>query len=271
MEAVSEGVEELPPPTGAVIKGYVTEINTENPLRFEAGLLSSGPGVSGATVTLGETKSHMATTDSLGEFTFTNVTPGTYNVTVTKSGWASATAYDVNVASNRTNEVMMKMMKPGGNVPVAAGTPPTVLVNCQSPVRDTEHIKVTTSSNFSRINGILLFIDNLYVSSSQPDTSHAATSWSLTYPWDTLSGQSVADNGEHTITAMAMDEYGNIGHKSIVVTVDNIGQPIAPPKTPTNVKACAATVHYSVFDLLNEFDETYQREVSSSLADNYLG
>lgn len=38
--------------SGAVIKGCVTEIDLENALRFEAGLLSSGPGVSGAKVTL---------------------------------------------------------------------------------------------------------------------------------------------------------------------------------------------------------------------------
>ncbi|MGB4524858.1 MAG: hypothetical protein WBI46_05475, partial [Bacillota bacterium] len=68
----------------------------------------------------------------------------------------------------------------------------------------------------------------------------------ISYPWDTASGDFPVDSGDHTITAMVMDTYGNIGCMSIVVTVDHIGEPAPPPQTPINVMAMSTTVHYSV-------------------------
>ncbi len=246
--------------TGTFIKGHVTEIDLENALRFEAGLLSSGPGVSGAQVTLVGPESHVITTDSFGRFTFANVAPGTYKIMVQKSGFASATAYDVSVASYRTNEVELRMAKPKEGSYIYETNPPTVYVSCLSPVVGTGYIKVS-ASDISGITGILLFIDNSYVE---------LLSAGETYQWNTLSGTSVADNGEHTITAMAIDGYGNIGHMSIIVTVDNFGQPDPIPQTPTNLKAGAVTVHYSVFDLIHQLETKYALPTSSSLANEIL-
>ena len=92
------------------IKGYVTEIDTTNFERFEAGLVYSAPGVQGATVALTGT-GHVATTNSRGEFTFYDVPPGVYNVMVMKDGWASSAAYNVYVDSDRTTEVELRMVK----------------------------------------------------------------------------------------------------------------------------------------------------------------
>ncbi len=248
-------------PSGAVLKGYVTEIDTKNLHRFEGSLLSSAPGVEGAHVTL-ERTGQVATTNGHGEFTFRNVSPGTYNVAVSKTGWASATAYNVRVDSNRTNEVTLGMVKPGGDVEIRKASPPTVSVVCPSPIRDTVDIDVSARSA-SGINAILLFIDNSYVKLFRTGAGGR-------YQWDTLSAVSGADNGEHTITAMAMDMYGNIGYESIVVMVDNIGKQAPIPQTPTNVSACATTVHYSVVDLLNGLEEKYEPVISSSLADRIL-
>jgi|LSQX01.1.fsa_nt_gb hypothetical protein len=253
--------------SGAVIKGCVTEIDLENALRFEAGLLSSGPGVSGAKVTLVGPESHVTTTDSLGRFTFANVSPGTYDMTVWKSGFASATAYNVRVASYRTNEVELRMVKPREGSTIYETNPPTVDVLCQSPVVETGNI-IVSANDTSGIAGILLFIDNSYVELF--DTGAGGSYMSGRYPWNTLSGQSVADNGEHTITAMAIDGYGNIGHMSIIVTVDNIGQPDPIPQTPTNPKAGAVTVHYSVFDLVHQLETNYILGTFSSLANEIL-
>jgi hypothetical protein len=70
---------------------------------------------------------------------------------------------------------------------------------------------------------------------------------------------------------MAIDNYGNIGYRSIVVKVDNFGSPYYDiPKIPTNVKATATTVHYSVFDLVHELEERNLLPTSSSLADGIL-
>lgn len=70
---------------GAVLKVCVTEIDTENLDRFGADLTASAPGVEGAHVTLVGT-SQVATTNGRGEFTFRNVSPGTYNVAASKTG-----------------------------------------------------------------------------------------------------------------------------------------------------------------------------------------
>lgn len=239
--------------TGTFIKGHVTEIDLENALRFEAGLLSSGPGVSGAQVTLLGPERHVITTDSFGRFTFANVAPGTYTIMVQKSGFASVNAYDVHVASYRTNDIELRIVKPKEGSTIYETNPPTVYVSCPSPVVGTRYINVS-ASDMSGIAGILLFIDNSYVE---------LLSAGETYQWNTLSGTSVTDNGEHTITAMAIDNYGNIGYRSIVVTVDNIGLPVSAPRTPTNVEACATTVHYSVFDLLSDPNYAHISSTSS--------
>lgn len=255
------------PLSGPVIKGHVTELDSENALRFQAGLLSSGQAVSGATVTLVGPESHVTTTNSLGQFTFANVSPGTYHITVWKSGFASAAAYDVRVTSYRTNEVELRMVKPKEGYPVGETNPPAVYVSCPPTVWETGYITVSASDP-SGIDGILLFIDNSYVELF--DTGAGGSYMSGTYPWDTLSGQSVADNGEHTITAMAIDAHRNIGYRSIVVTVNNIGLPVSAPKAPINVRACAATISYSVIDLLHALEDKYELEITSSLADRIL-
>ncbi len=250
-------------PSGAVVKGHVTEIDfsNEDALRFEAGLFSSGPGVSGAQVILqAGSETHTKTTDSFGRFTFANVSPGTYRITVSKSGFASSTAYDVRVASYRTNEIELRMVKPPTSS-ITETNPPDVYLSCPSRVDGTGYI-TASATDASGIAGILLFIDNSYVELFGTEG---------TYQWNTFSGPSVADNGEHTITAMAIDNCGNIGYKSIVVTVDNVGLPINPPEPPMNVKAGTLTVHYSVFDLINELEKEYRVSTSSSLANEILG
>lgn len=187
---------------GAVLKVCVTEIDTENLDRFGADLTASAPGVEGAHVTLVGT-SQVATTNGRGEFTFRNVSPGTYNVAASKTGWASAAAYNIRVDCNRTNEVTLRMVKPGGKVPVREATPPEVSVSCYpSPVQGKGYISVeATASNNVGIRGVLLFIDNSYAWLFEP-TSQGLPSLSETYEWNTLSPTSAGHNGEHNIAAM---------------------------------------------------------------------
>ena len=232
------------------IKGYVTEIDTTNFERFEAGLVYSAPGVQGATVALTGT-GHVATTNSRGEFTFYDVPPGVYNVMVMKDGWASSAAYNVYVDSDRTTEVELRMVKPSGQGPIIEkAIPPQVNVgSTQSPEPSVRNIDISASSAYG-IWGILLFIDNTPVKAFVPVSSSG-----ISYPWDTASGDFPVDSGEHTITAIAIDTYGNIGCMSIVVTVDHIGEPVPPPQAPINVMAMSTTVHYSVFDLTVELGE----------------
>ncbi len=248
-------------PTGAVIKGYVTEIDTSSELLPIADLLASGPGVNGASVTLVGT-GKVATTNYLGEFTFTNVPPGIYDVLIKKTGWASAIAYEVRVEANKTSEVALRMTKPGG-MPIKETTVPTVSLSCPSPVWGTKDISVNASDSV-RLSGALLFIDNLCVAEwiappANPSFVHG------TYSWETLSSGSGWHNGEHTVTAMALDASGNVACRSITVTVDN-GTDYwnEPPHPPINVLACAATVHYSVFDLLTDLGSTYMPLSTSS-------
>ena len=254
--------------SGAVLKVWVTEIDIENELRTEAGLLSSGPGVQHAAVTLVGT-GQTATTNYLGECTFANVSPGTYDVAVVKEGMASTTAYNVYVSPYGTNEVELRMVKPPEReTPIPETVPPMVYVSCQSTEQETKDVSVSASDS-SGMSWILLFIDNLYVSRFGMGTG-VDPHITGTYLWNTVSGESAVDNGEHTITAIAIDNYGNIGYRSIVVTVDNLGYSVEEPSKPTNVKSCAATIHYSVIDLLNGLEEKYEPIISSSLADRIL-
>jgi hypothetical protein len=232
------------------IKGYVTEIDTTNFERFVAGLRYSSPSVQGATVAITGT-GHVATTNSRGEFTFYDVPPGVYNVMVMKDGWASSAAYNVYVDSDRTTEVELRMVKPSGQGPIIEKTiPPQVNVgSTQSPEPSVRNIDISASSAYGILR-ILLFIDNTPVKALDPVSSSG-----ITYPWDTASGDFPVDSGEHTITAIAIDTYGNIGCMSIVVTVDHIGEPVPPPQAPINVMAMSTTVHYSVFDLTVELGE----------------
>ncbi len=253
-------------PTGGVIKGYVTEIDATS-WRTEAGLLASGPGVEGASVSLVGT-SKVATTNYLGEFTLSNVAPGTYDILIKKSRWASAMAYGVRVEANKTSEVMLNMTKPGGMAPIIETTPPTVSVSCYpSPVQGTGHITVNASDGGGML-GVFLLVDSLYVDSF-PAYYQGAPSVYGEYTWHTDPGW---HNGEHIITVMALDASGNIGCRSITATVNNgIDYWNDPPHTPINVLALAATVHYSVFDLFADLGNTYiPLSTSSSPASEIL-
>lgn len=249
-------------PARGVIKGYVTEIDA-NGFRTDAGFFTSGPGVESASVSLVGT-SRVATTSHLGEFTLSDVAPGTYNVLVTKSGWASAMAYGVRVEANKTSEVTLRMVKPGGAVTIAETTAPTVSVSCPSPVSGTGYVSVNASDGGGML-GVLLFIDNLYVYSC-PATPQGASLVQGTYEWETYSASTGSGwhNGEHNITALALDTSGNIGCRSITVTVNNGTLPGSVPYAPTNITAQAATVHYSVFDLLDSMYMYVSSSASSS-------
>ena len=255
-------------PTGGIIKGYVTEIDA-NGFRSTAGLLTSGPGVESASVSLVGT-SKVATTGHLGEFTLSGIPPGTYNVLVTKNGWASAMAYGVRVEANKTSEVTLRMVKPGGTVAITETIAPTVSISCPSPVSGTGYVSVNANDG-GGMSGVLLFIDNSYVY-GYPATPEGAPLVQGTYTWETYSASTGSGwhNGEHVITALAMDKSGNIGCRSITVTVNNGTLPGSVPNAPTNVTAQAATIHYSVFDLLSPMGMYMSSSAASSPAARML-
>ena len=182
---------------------------------------------------------------------------------------ASTTAYDVYVSPYGTNEVELENGKTSRKRDSDSGDrSPMVYVSCQSTEQETKDVSVSASDS-SGISWILLFIDNMYVRRFGMGTG-VDPHITGTYLWNTVSGESAVDNGEHTITAIAIDSYGNVGYRSIVVTVNNLGYSVEEPSKPTNVKSCAATIHYSVIDLLNGLEEKYEPIISSSLADRIL-
>lgn len=248
-------------PTVGVIKGYVTEIDAYG-FRANAGLLTSGPGVEGASVSLVGT-SKVATTDHSGEFTLSGVAPGTYDILVTKHGWASAIAYGVYVQADRTTEVALRMVKPGGMIAITESVAPTVSISCPSPVSGTGYVFVNANDG-AGMAGVLLLIDNLPVYAVQA-TPEGASYVQGTYMWETYSAYTGSGwhDGEHVVTAIALDTSGNIGCRSITVTVNNGTLPGSVPYAPTNVTAQAATIHYSVLDLLLA-PYVYQSSTASS-------
>ncbi|NLG80470.1 MAG: carboxypeptidase regulatory-like domain-containing protein [Firmicutes bacterium] len=249
-------------PTVGVIKGYVTEIDAAYEFRANAGLLTSGPGVEGASVSLVGT-SKVATTNHVGEFTLSGVAPGTYDILVTKHGWASAIAYGVYVQADRTTEVALRMVKPGGMIAITESVAPTVSISCPSPVSGTGYVFVNANDG-AGMAGVLLLIDNLPVYAVQA-TPEGTPVVQGTYMWETYSAHTGSGwhDGEHVVTAIALDTSGNIGCRSITVTVNNGTVPGSVPYAPTNVTAQAATIHYSVFDLL-VLPHIYQSSAASS-------
>ena len=235
--------------TGGVIKGYVTEIDA-NGFRTDATLLTSGPGVERASVSLVGT-SKIATTNYRGEFTFSGVAPGTYSIVVTKPGWASAAFYGVGVETGVTTEVTLRMVKPGGMLPITESIAPNVSISCPSPVSGTGYVYVDARDE-TAMAGALLFIDGLLVSAIEANSPGDPVAQG-TYLWETYSEYSESGwhDGEHVLTALALDASGNIGCRSITVTVNNGTLPGSVPYAPTNVTAQAMTIHYSLFDLLS--------------------
>jgi hypothetical protein len=234
------------------IKGYVTEIDTTNFERFVAGLRYSSPSVSRCKPLLSPGPGHVATTNSRGEFTFYDVPPGVLQ-RYGHERWLGHLQQHIMYMSILIEppKLNSEWSNPSGQGPIIEKTiPPQVNVgSTQSPEPSVRNIDISASSAYGILK-ILLFIDNTPVKALDPVSSSG-----ITYPWDTASGDFPVDSGEHTITAIAIDTYGNIGCMSIVVTVDHIGEPVPPPQAPINVMAMSTTVHYSVFDLTVELGE----------------
>ncbi|MGB4038388.1 MAG: carboxypeptidase-like regulatory domain-containing protein [Bacillota bacterium] len=113
---------------GGIIKGHVTEINLTG-LTDEIEPSVSGHGVPRASVSLIGTDK-VSTTNNRGEFTFSNVASGTYDILAKKNGWASAMAYEVVAEVNKATEVILYMTKPEDASEIKESIPPTVFLSC---------------------------------------------------------------------------------------------------------------------------------------------
>ena len=234
------------------IVGYVSEIDMSDEMRIEATFLASSPGVAGASATLVGT-SKLAQTSSVGKFSITSVTPGTYDLLLQKTGRPCTIVYGVKVEANRTSEVSLRMVKPGSQVTsrLQETTPPTVTVDCPSMVSGTVQVTVTPSDE-SGIFGVLLFLDE----DSEPECSWGFGSQvvesgqPLVWEWNTVSGspnETGWNNGEHKLVAMVVDSNYNIAYRIVTATVENEAVQGTLPVAPSDLRCTVTTMHYSLF------------------------
>ncbi len=97
--------------------------------------------VAGATVTAKNTqRSHEATTDAFGNYTFTNLQPGIYTITATAPGFTTYEVNELNLELGRTLQVNMDL-KAGGQDEIVNVT-----------AADTAYVDVTSSKTAVNIN-----------------------------------------------------------------------------------------------------------------------
>ncbi|MGQ9780182.1 MAG: carboxypeptidase-like regulatory domain-containing protein [Bacillota bacterium] len=222
------------------IVGYVSEIDMTDGMKTEISFRASSPGVANATARIAGT-GQSAQTDTVGKFTLAGVAPGTYDLTIEKSGWPSVKVYGVTVEAGKTTQLPLRMIKMSGS-PLET-TPPTVSISCPSPASGTVQVTIDADDNESGISGWLLGLDELM----EGDFT-GPFSFPMSLDLDTTD----FSNGIHTLTLMVMDEQGNTGVKSIPVQIANGTVPGDLPNAPSDFIALMATCRYSFF-LLPEF------------------
>lgn len=243
-------------PKGA-ITGYVSEVDTSNPLKTELTFMGSSPGVASASVTLVGTNK-VAQTTNVGKFTLSSISPGTYDLVIQKTGWPSVKVYSVTVESNKTKELALRMVKPGQTAPPET-IAPTVSINCPSTVSGSADISIT-ANDASGIYGVVLFIDENqepvqgWGFDGNPVTSPLTWRWDTITPPDQYSYGAGWHNGEHTLTVIALDKNYNAAFRSITVNVNNQTESGDLPTAPTNLKAIMMTAHYSMFSTPTSLD-----------------
>jgi hypothetical protein len=107
-----------------------------------------------ATVSIGQL-ARMATADSLGHYTFSDLLPGAYSVTVTAAGYEAQTKYNVPISTGNINEVSFELQPSTvalGNVTVSATRRTARATSIVTPLSvqrlTTEEIKSNPGSNF---------------------------------------------------------------------------------------------------------------------------
>jgi len=230
---------------GGTIKGYVTEINLTG-LTDEIEPSVSGHGVPRASVSLIGTDK-VSTTNNRGEFTFSNVASGTYDLLAKKDGWASAMAYEAVAEVNKATEVILYMTKPEDASEIKESIPPTVFLSCSRSIIQGIGRFSVKAYDAGGIERALLFIDDLCEEVFQAEAGKSTYMINTVYEWDTEEGW---DDGEYTITLVVVDKSGNAGSRSIKVTVNNS----LVPEPPINLMVFPITIHDSVYDLLDELD-----------------
>lgn len=198
-----------------------------------------GPAVSGAVV-VAEGTTSAATSDSTGSFTMSGLTPSTYSLLVTKSGYGASRLQGVVVSSGTTTLVQMQMrtlFDPGKST-----SAPTIAVSglsSSSTVSGTISFTVSLSSANPMLRIEVRFGHRGDVPNAVfTDTSSANVTWATT----------TNANGSSFINIIGYDNNYNVAEWMIPVTINNSVSG-GVPSPPSSVYATAITFGRS----LNEF------------------
>jgi len=105
-----------------------------------------GANVSGATVST-NTGGYTTTTDGSGNYTINNVTPGTYNVTASKTGYNSQTQNNKTVTAGQTTTVNFTITRQTGTISGTVKDTNNVAINGATVSTDTGGYATTTNSS----------------------------------------------------------------------------------------------------------------------------
>ncbi|MCR4402778.1 MAG: carboxypeptidase-like regulatory domain-containing protein [Firmicutes bacterium] len=243
-------------PSGSVV-GYVSEIDVSDPLKMEVTFFASSPGVQDAQATLVGTNK-TAKTSPVGKFSFTSVSPGTYDMLVQKTGWPSVRVYGIKIEANSATEVGLRMgRRPNAEVTqgrLVENVPPSVTIDCPSTVSGTVEVAVTPS-DASGVFGVALFVDQglecVWGFGNEAGEAEIVSGETLVWEWSTVTGfpgeETGWNNGEHRLMAMVVDTNYNIAYRTVTVTVDNSTSQGTVPVAPSELRCGMSTVHYSCF------------------------
>ena len=120
---------------------------------------NTGAVVPGATVTILETATgitHVGTANGSGNYTFPNLTPGDYNVSVSASRFKKETRPSVDVAVNTTTRVDISLEP--GNVTE------TVTVTGASPIMETDRADVSTNIEAQTLSAMPVMVNQNFQS-----------------------------------------------------------------------------------------------------------